>query len=92
MSDGESKYGSHNWREGFKWTRVLDAASRHLVAYTNGMDKDPDSGRSNLAHVAACIFMLLEFEETLRKSDDRYKLPSKVLKKMYPGKRRKNEY
>jgi hypothetical protein len=86
MTDGESKYNAHNWRNGFKWSRIVDAALRHIEIWNAGMDKDPDSGRSNLAHAAACIMMLLEFEETHKELDDRYKLPDEILNKLYPKK------
>ncbi len=86
MSDGEKVYSSHNWRNGFAWSRITDAALRHIEIWNAGMDNDPDSGRSNLAHAAACIMMLLEFENTKPEMDDRYKLPKELLEKMYPKK------
>lgn len=89
MTDGMAKYNAHNWRGGFDWTRVGDAAQRHIEIWLAGMDNDPDSGRSNLAHAAACIMMLLEFEETHKHLDDRYKLPMEVLLKLYPPKEKK---
>lgn len=89
MTDGRAKYSANNWREGFNWTRVGDAAKRHVEIWLAGLDNDPDSGRSNLAHAAACIMMLLEFEETHKHLDDRYKLPMEVLLKLYPPKEKK---
>lgn len=89
MTDGEKAYTSHNWRNGFKWTRIADSAHRHLTAWIAGMDKDPDGGRSNLANCMACVMMLLEFEETHKHLDDRYKLPMDILLKMYPPKKGK---
>lgn len=87
MTDGEKEYDTHNWRGGFDWTRITDAALRHIEAWNAGMDKDPNSGRSNLAHAMACIMMLLEFEETHKELDDRYKLSEEILLKMYPPKK-----
>lgn len=89
MTDGEKKYQSHNWREGFAWSRIADAAKRHIEIWIAGMDQDPDSGRNNLDHAAACIMMLQEFEDTHPELDDRYKLPTKVLNKLYPVKKGK---
>lgn len=86
MTDGEKVYSAHNWRLGFNWTRVVDAAQRHINIWNAGGDLDPDSKRSNLAHAMACIMMLLEFEETKSGSDDRYKLPEELLLKLYPPK------
>jgi hypothetical protein len=88
MTDGEGVYGAHNWRLGFTWSRPADAALRHLLMWIAGMDNDPDSNRSNLDHLAACVMMLQEFEETKNGIDDRHKLPMKTLLKLYPPKRK----
>ena len=61
---GAQKYAEHNWRKGFAWSRPLAAAMRHLTAFNDGEDKDPESGLSHLAHAACCIMFLLEFEKT----------------------------
>jgi len=70
---GAKKYESHNWRKGFVWSRPLSAALRHLLAFNNGEDRDPESNLSHLAHAACCIMFLLEFEKTRPELDDRYK-------------------
>lgn len=70
---GAQKYAEHNWRKGFAWSRPLAAALRHIHAFNNGEDKDPESGLSHLAHAACCIMFLLEFEKTHQHLDDRYK-------------------
>lgn len=73
MTFGKQKYSAHNWRGGFKWSRVLSAAMRHLTSYIGGEDKDTETGISHLAHCACCIMFLLEFEKTRPELDDRYK-------------------
>jgi hypothetical protein len=70
---GADKYAEHNWRKGFAWSRPLAAAMRHLTAFNDGEDKDPESGLSHLAHAACCIMFLLEFEKTHKELDDRYR-------------------
>lgn len=70
---GAKKYAAHNWRKGFKWSRTLDAASRHLYAFIDGEDKDPESGLSHLAHAMCCLMFTLEFEKTHPELDDRWK-------------------
>jgi hypothetical protein len=70
---GAEKYESHNWRKGFVWSRPLSAALRHILAFNNGEDRDPESNLSHLAHAACCIMFLLEFEKTRPELDDRYK-------------------
>ncbi|MEK6880832.1 MAG: dATP/dGTP diphosphohydrolase domain-containing protein, partial [Nanoarchaeota archaeon] len=32
MTHGAKKYSAHNWMKGFDWTRLYDAAQRHLTA------------------------------------------------------------
>jgi hypothetical protein len=71
---GANKYHAHNWRDGFVWSRPLAAAMRHIMAFNDGEDKDPESGLSHLAHAACCIMFLLEFEKTHPELDDRYKV------------------
>jgi hypothetical protein len=73
LAFGAQKYAEHNWRKGFVWSRPLSAAMRHITAFNDGEDKDPESGLSHLAHAACCIMFLLEFEKTSKHLDDRYK-------------------
>ena len=73
LAFGAQKYAAHNWRAGFAWSRPLAAAMRHLTAFNDGEDRDPESGLSHLAHAACCIMFLLEFEKTHPQLDDRYK-------------------
>ena len=71
---GADKYAEHNWRAGFAWSRPLAAAMRHIMAFNDGEDKDPESGLSHLAHAMCCIMFLLEFEKTHPELDDRYRV------------------
>ena len=73
LAFGAQKYAEHNWRKGFVWSRPLSAAMRHITAFNDGEDRDPESGLSHLAHAACCIMFLLEFEKTNKHLDDRYK-------------------
>lgn len=73
LNFGREKYAAHNWRKGFAWSRPLSAALRHIMAFNDGEDKDPESGLSHLAHAACCIMFLLEFEKTHPELDDRWK-------------------
>jgi hypothetical protein len=73
LTFGAKKYDAHNWRKGFKWSRVISALFRHIYAWVSGVDKDPETGLSHLAHAACCIMFLVEFEKTHKELDDRYK-------------------
>jgi hypothetical protein len=78
MGFGREKYAAHNWRNGIAWSRVYDAAQRHMTSWNDGVDKDPETGLSHLAHAACCIMFLLEYEQTHRELDDRYKAPPRL--------------
>jgi len=72
MTFGAVKYGDHNWRGGFKWTRIIGAVLRHIFAWMRGVDKDPESGLNPLAHAMCGLMFLLEFYHTKAGEDDRY--------------------
>lgn len=76
LEHGAKTYGKHNWRSGFDWTRLLDAVGRHMLAFQEGEDLDPDSGLPHIDHAAANIMFLQEFYRTLKDRDDRYKKPN----------------
>ena len=57
---GEKKYSRHNYKTGFKNTRLTAAALRHIMAYQDGEDNDPESGISHLAHAMVALGMLLD--------------------------------
>jgi len=61
MAFGAKKYGDNNWREGgFDWTRIMGAMQRHLLAFNDGEDLDPETGLSHIAHVGCNALFLLE--------------------------------
>lgn len=72
MTFGAKKYSANNWRQGFKYTRLLAAVLRHIMAYQAGEAKDPETGISHLAHACCGLFMLLEFEQTGAGENDVY--------------------
>jgi hypothetical protein len=73
MTFGAKKYDAHNWRRGFDWSRLIGASYRHLSAWHNGQDVDPETGLSHLAHLGCCVMFLLEHEKRKLGKDDRYK-------------------
>lgn len=58
---GEERYGRGNWKEGLAYSRILDAARRHLAAIEQGEDIDPDSGMQHAFHVACNMAFLSYF-------------------------------
>ena len=73
LAFGKVKYTAFNWAKGFKWTRLIGAAMRHLFAWQRGEDKDKESGLSHLAHLGCCVLFLLQHEISGLGEDDRYK-------------------
>jgi hypothetical protein len=77
MDFGAHKYGRHNWRGGIKYSRLLDAALRHLMAFNDGEDLDNETKLSHIAHAGCCIMFLLWMEKERKDLDDRYKKTKK---------------
>ena len=56
MLEGALKYGRHNYRHaGVRASVYYDAAMRHLMAFWEGQDIDPDSGLSHITKALACL-------------------------------------
>ncbi len=82
---GASKYGDRNWEKGIKFSRLYAAALRHLTAWFEGEDRDPETGLSHLAHAGCCVLFLLAF--TIRGHghfDDRPKTVAQTVTSTYP--------
>lgn len=62
LTHGAGKYGDRNWEKGMKWSRILAATFRHLVAFARGQRRDPETGLHPLAHAACDILFLLAYE------------------------------
>ena len=73
MEYGAKKYDVNNYKKGMAWSRLLDSAMRHLVAFANGESNDPESGLSHLDHLGANVNMLMYYEAKSVGEDDRYK-------------------
>lgn len=72
LLDGACKYGRSNFRAvGVKASIYFDACNRHLNAWFEGEELDPDSGLSHLSHAIACIAILIEATEKQNLQDDR---------------------
>ena len=63
LTFGADKYAKNNWQKVDNATeRYSDAALRHLTSWLSGEKKDPESGKSHLAHVVCNILFLMWFE------------------------------
>lgn len=72
LTYGEKKYGTHNFREGIAYSRLVDAALRHLTVWLEGEDVDKESGNNHLDHAMASLCMLVFMAEHRKDMDDRW--------------------
>lgn len=69
---GAEKYGPYNWRkDAVEAETYVSAAQRHLFAWFDGEDTDPESGELHLAHAAACLLILLDASSCGKMIDNR---------------------
>lgn len=68
---GAEKYAAHNWRKGYEWSLNYAAMNRHLWAFWQGEDNDPESGLPHLAHAGFHVMALLTFMQTHPEFNDR---------------------
>lgn len=72
MLEGACKYGRHNYRAvGVRASVYYDATIRHLFAWWEGEDIDPDSG---LSHITKAITSLMVLRDAMTRgmvADDR---------------------
>ena len=69
---GALKYGPWNWREaGVRSSIYVAALRRHVAAWWNGEELDPESNLPHLAHAAACLNILMDAKECGKLNDDR---------------------
>ena len=63
LTFGAMKYSPGGWKAvPDAHNRYLDAAFRHLVAYSQGDCYDEESGLPHLAHAQCCLSFLLELD------------------------------
>lgn len=71
LAFGANKYARWNWANGIAWSRILDAALRHIGAFADGENFDAETGLSHLAHARCCLGFLLDYEKEHPELDDR---------------------
>ncbi len=72
MLEGARKYGRHNYRvAGVRASVYYDAAMRHLMAWWEGEDIDPDSGLSHITKALSTLTVLRDSMIQENWTDDR---------------------
>ena len=72
MGYGARKYKAHNWRLGLSWSQTMGSILRHLYAFSEGEDADPETGISHVAHAACQVLFLLTYVIEGSGEDDRF--------------------
>ena len=68
---GANKYSPNNWQKGLKYSEISESLQRHLYAFMEGEENDPESKLSHLGHIL-CNAMFLSWMFIFRKDlDDR---------------------
>lgn len=65
------KYDHGNYLNGMKWSKVFNPMLRHIFKWLMGERLDKESGLPHLAHIAANIAILIEYEKIYPEGDDR---------------------
>jgi hypothetical protein len=72
MQEGACKYGRHNYRAiGVRGSVYYDATMRHMMAWWEGEDIDPDSGLSHITKAITSLVVLRDAMMQNKFNDDR---------------------
>ncbi|MFC3127229.1 dATP/dGTP diphosphohydrolase domain-containing protein [Pseudoroseomonas globiformis] len=63
---GARKYAARNWENGMEYGKVYASLMRHLLAWWEGQENDPESGLPHLHHVAWNAQALVEYDRRLK--------------------------
>lgn len=72
LAFGARKYKPHNWRLGLSWLETYGSLQRHLLAWLDGEENDPESGYTHMAHAVCQMLFLAEFVFRGTGTDDRF--------------------
>lgn len=68
---GRKKYSEWNWLKGQDWSHPYASLMRHLSAWQQGEEIDPESGLPHLGHAMCNMVMLSTFAKTYPEGDNR---------------------
>jgi len=71
MTEGEKKYGKHNWKKGNYTSVPYDSAMRHILKWQTGDSIDQESKSHHLFHAAVNLMMCWYYETEYPEMDDR---------------------
>lgn len=69
---GAAKYSRINYMKGYPWSWSFDAMMRHALAFWDGEDIDPETGKPHIVHASWHALALCTFLVRGLGTDDRY--------------------
>lgn len=74
LAYGAVKYKPNNWRLGLKWSETWASLQRHLWAWKEGEDLDPETGKSHIDHAMCQMLFLATYvhDPNMKQFDDRW--------------------
>ncbi len=73
---GAKKYAPHNWKKGLSVREICESMKRHLDAFMEGGNLDPESGLSETGHLQCNALFLSWMMEHRPDMDDRFDINS----------------
>lgn len=70
---GAKKYDAHNWKKGLSVVEMCESLKRHLDAFMEGEDCDPESTLHHIGHIQCNAMFLAWMIKNKPELDDRYK-------------------
>jgi hypothetical protein len=72
LKEGARKYNPFNWRrDPVEALTYVGACLRHLLAWQDGQELDPETGNHHLGHAKACLGIILDAQATGNLIDNR---------------------
>ena len=75
---GAIKYKPDNWKKGLSVVEMCESMKRHLDAFMEGENNDPESGLSHIGHLQSNAMFLAWMMENRPDMDDRNKTNYKL--------------
>lgn len=70
---GAEKYAPDNWMKGLPVTEIAESLMRHLFAFLNGEDNDPESKLSHIGHMQCNLMFMAYIMREKKEFDTRRK-------------------
>lgn len=63
-------YARDSWRDLVEWRELYgDALLRHMTAWQGGQERDEESGKLHVAHIGACVAIMIARSIEARKQE-----------------------